>query len=44
MEQNGLEVLSTHEGHPGDYALPRRNEIAAAINRLRTLAVRQVEG
>jgi len=43
MEQHGLEVLSTYEGHPGDYALPRRNEIAAAINRLRTLAVRQAE-
>ncbi len=43
MEQNGLEVLSTYEGHPGDYALPRRYEIATAINRLRTLAVRQAE-
>lgn len=43
LSQGGLEVLSTHEGHPGDYALPRRHEIAAAINRLRTLAVKQVE-
>jgi len=39
--ERGLEALSSHEGHPGDYALPRRHEIAAAINRLRTLAVRQ---
>ncbi|RJQ45690.1 MAG: ATPase [Gaiellales bacterium] len=26
--------------HPGDYALPRRHEIAAALNRLRSLRVR----
>jgi len=39
----GLEVLAAGEGHSGDYALPRRYEIAAAINRLRTLAVRQAE-
>jgi predicted ABC-class ATPase len=43
IEQNGLEVVSTYEGHPGDYALPRRYEIAAAINRLRTLAVRPAD-
>lgn len=43
IAQQGLEVLSTHEGHPGDYALPRRHEIAAAINRLRTLAVKQAD-
>ncbi len=43
IAQGDLEVLSTHQGHPGDYALPRRHEIAAAINRLRSLAVRQVE-
>ncbi len=41
--ERGLEVLSTHEGHPGDYALPRGHEIAAAINRLRTLAVKQAD-
>lgn len=43
IDAGGLEVLSTFEGHPGDYALPRRFEIAAAVNRLRTLAVRQAE-
>jgi len=43
LAERGLEVLSSHEGHPGDYALPRRQEIAAAINRLRTLAVKQLE-
>ncbi len=43
IAQRGLEVLSGFEGHPGDYALPRRYELAAAVNRLRTLAVRQAE-
>ncbi len=36
----GLEVLSPYAGHPGDYAMPRRQEIAAALNRLRTLRVK----
>nr|WP_184403587.1 ABC-ATPase domain-containing protein [Geomicrobium halophilum] len=35
---SGLDVLSPFKGkHPGDLARPRRFEIAAAINRLRTL-------
>lgn len=39
----GLGVISPFRGerHPGDYALPRLQEVAAAINRLRTLVVRQ---
>ena len=39
----GLEVISPFRGerHPGDYAMPRMLEVAAAINRLRTLTVRQ---
>lgn len=39
----GLDVISPYRGgrHPGDYALPRPQEVAAAINRLRTLVVRQ---
>jgi len=42
IRAHGLEVISPWKGgHPGDYALPRRQEIAAAINRLRTLQVRQ---
>ncbi len=40
VAQHGLEVLSPYGGHPGDYALPRRQEIAAAVNRLRTLRIR----
>jgi len=41
LDQHGLDVLSPHRGHPGDYARPRRYELAAALNRLRTLSVRQ---
>ncbi|SDI95368.1 ABC-ATPase domain-containing protein [Natribacillus halophilus] len=38
----GLDDLSPFKGkHPGDLARPRRFEIAAAINRLRTLSTRQ---
>ncbi|MDD2496743.1 MAG: ABC-ATPase domain-containing protein [Desulfitobacteriaceae bacterium] len=34
----GLDIVSPYYGrHPGDMALPRRFELAAAINRLRTL-------
>lgn len=40
VARRGLEVLSPYPGHPGDYALPRRHEIAAAFNRLRTLRVK----
>jgi predicted ABC-class ATPase len=41
----GLDALSPagrHGEHPGRLALPRRYEIAAAINRLRTLRIHQV--
>lgn len=42
MEREGLEMLSPFNGqHPGDFALPRPLELAAAINRLRTLTVKQ---
>lgn len=37
--QHGLEVLAPG-GVPGDLALPRRHELAAALNRLRTLHVK----
>lgn len=39
VEKEGLDVISPFRGgqHPGDLALPRRFELAAAINRLRTL-------
>ncbi len=40
LSQRGLEALSPFPGHPGDYARPRRHEIAAAFNRLRTLRIK----
>ncbi|OLD44896.1 MAG: hypothetical protein AUI83_16800 [Armatimonadetes bacterium 13_1_40CM_3_65_7] len=39
IAQRGLEGLAP-DGVPGDLAFPRRQEIAAAINRLRTLRVK----
>ncbi|MGI9953357.1 ABC-ATPase domain-containing protein [Moorellaceae bacterium AZ2] len=40
IEAKGLDVISPFYGqHPGDYSYPRAQEIAAAINRLRTLKV-----
>lgn len=40
IERKGLDIISPFYGqHPGDYARPRAQEIAAAINRLRTLKV-----
>lgn len=43
VSARGLDEISPYGGgrHPGDYALPRLQEAAAAINRLRTLEVRQ---
>jgi predicted ABC-class ATPase len=45
VEERGLEAIAQHRfrAPPGDLALPRRHEIAAALNRLRTLRVRQVQ-
>lgn len=37
---SGLDVLSPQDYPSGDYALPRRQEIAAALNRLRMLRVK----
>ena len=40
VENKGLDIISPHRyGHPGDYALPRKLEVAFAINRLRGLKV-----
>jgi predicted ABC-class ATPase len=40
---DGLDPFRRGEGHPGNFARPRRYEIAAAINRLRTVRVGRVE-
>jgi hypothetical protein len=41
IEREGLDVISPFARglHPGDYALPRFYEIAAAFNRLRSLKI-----
>mgnify|MGYP005846320035 CR=1 FL=1 len=42
VARSGIDVISPFRGgHPGDYALPRQHEVAAALNRLPGLAVRQ---
>lgn len=43
IEKSGLDTISDFRGqHPGSYALPRKFEVAAAVNRLRTLKILQV--
>ncbi len=40
IDKKGLDVISSFYGqHPGEYALPRKYEVACAINRLRSLKV-----
>lgn len=44
VRQGGLDVISPFQDeHPGDYALPRMHELAAALNRLRSLRIHQVD-
>jgi len=44
IEKYGLDVISPFYGqHPGNLALPRKQEIAAAINRYRDLKVEQMK-
>ena len=43
FDQNGLDALDPfyrEEYHPGNFSRPRKYEIAAAINRLRTVELR----
>ncbi len=40
IEQKGLDGLSSFRGHPGDLAKPRKQELFAALNRLRSLRVK----
>ncbi|WP_124726828.1 ABC-ATPase domain-containing protein [Staphylospora marina] len=39
--EQGLETISPFRGHPGNLAMPRKHELAGAINRLRTLSVQR---
>ncbi len=44
IDRKGLDELAPHSRpghHPGNFARPRRLEIAAALNRLRSLTIRQ---
>lgn len=40
IEKNGLDSISPYTGHPGNLALPRKQEFCAAINRYRGLKVK----
>src|SRR5829696_5272085 len=37
ISELGLDSLSIYQGHPGEMSLPRAQELAAALNRVRTL-------
>ncbi|WP_332696144.1 hypothetical protein [Halalkalibacter lacteus] len=37
IEEVGLQFVSIRKGHPGELARPRRFELVAALNRLRSL-------
>ena len=37
VRENGLSSLGNFRGHPGELSLPRAQEVAAAINRIRSL-------
>lgn len=41
LAQNPIDIVSAYRGHPGDFARPRRYEISAALNRLRSLKISQ---
>jgi predicted ABC-class ATPase len=38
VSERGLDSLGTFRGHPGEMSLPRAQELAAAINRIRSLS------
>jgi predicted ABC-class ATPase len=40
ISESGLDSLGNFRGHPGELSLPRAQEVAAAINRIRSLEVR----
>jgi hypothetical protein len=37
IRESGLDSLGNFRGHPGELGLPRPQEVAAAINRIRSL-------
>jgi predicted ABC-class ATPase len=44
ISQRGLDSLGGFKGHPGELSLPRAQEVAAAINRIRSLEARPETG
>jgi hypothetical protein len=44
ISERGLDALGGFKGHPGELSLPRAQEVAAAINRVRSLEVRPETG
>jgi hypothetical protein len=40
ISERGLDSLGNFKGHPGELSLPRVQEVAAAVNRIRSLEVR----
>jgi predicted ABC-class ATPase len=40
ISENGLDSLGSFKGHPGELSLPRAQEVAATINRVRSLEAR----
>ncbi len=40
IDETGLEVISPHDGHPGNLALPRKQEFCGALNRYRGLKIK----
>ena len=42
--ERGLDYLGNFRGHPGELSLPRAHEVAAAINRIRSLEARPETG
>ena len=40
IESKGLDEISSSKGHPGNLAIPRKSEIAAAFNRYRKLNIK----
>jgi predicted ABC-class ATPase len=40
VSEGGLDSLGNFKGHPGELSLPRAQEVAAAVNRIRSLEVR----
>ena len=41
IEKEGLEVVSHHNGHPGNLALPRKQEFIGTLNRYSGLEIRE---